>query len=240
MNQIIKPASVVDFNEIMKSSTVKYKTKLIQRLEAEFTEQDQRWYIANLYMYINYTKEDFPVDLENVYKLIGIVNKGNAKRLLINNFTENDDYKIFILPKEKQDKHGGSNAEQIMLTVDTFKTLCMIAKTENSKRIKKYYIQLENIYNKIIVEEYEEQQKLHQNELQTVQDELEVTKKTLAQESKHKNLLLRRRWQEFDQDNTVYIYSDGGDNLKIGQTKHIKDREKFYSKVSKIGEIVYI
>ena len=44
-----------------------------------------------------------------------------------------------------------------MLNIDTFKNLCMIAKTERGKEIRKYYVKLENIYNEIIKEELEQQ-----------------------------------------------------------------------------------
>ena len=46
-------------------------------------------------MYINYhPTNEYPINLENVYKMIGFANKGNAKRTLINNFEENKDFMI--------------------------------------------------------------------------------------------------------------------------------------------------
>lgn len=47
-----------------------------------------------------------------------------------------------------------------MLNVDTFKNLCMLAKTDKGKQIRKYYVKLENIYNQIIKEEIESKDKL--------------------------------------------------------------------------------
>lgn len=49
-----------------------------------------------------------------------------------------------------------------MLNVDTFKNLCMVAKTAKGKEIRKYYVQLENIHNKIIKQEIEQQKRLLQ------------------------------------------------------------------------------
>ena len=54
-----------------------------------------------------------------------------------------------------------------MLNTDTFKNMCMLVKTEKSKQIRKYYVKLENIYNRIITEEIEEQE----NRLQVLQSE---------------------------------------------------------------------
>ena len=36
-----------------------------------------------------------------------------------------------------------------MLNIDTFKSLCMLAKTDKGKEIRRYYVKLENIHNKI-------------------------------------------------------------------------------------------
>jgi hypothetical protein len=56
----------------------------------------------------------YPINLENVFKMIGFANKGNAKRTLENNFTKDEDYKIISIKNnlEKQllrtEKLGGS------------------------------------------------------------------------------------------------------------------------------------
>jgi hypothetical protein len=140
---------------------------------------------------------EFPIYLENVYKLIGFSNKGNAKSTLVNNFIENVDYKISLLRTQKrshtkggenlasayaeaswggankdksfaapygeaknnEENRGGSNKEIIMLNVDTFKNLCMLTKTEKAKQIRTYYIKLENMFNKLLKQEMEENKK---------------------------------------------------------------------------------
>lgn len=40
---------------------------------------------------------DYPINLENVYKMIGFANKGNAMKTIKNNFTKNEDYKVTLL-----------------------------------------------------------------------------------------------------------------------------------------------
>jgi anion-transporting ArsA/GET3 family ATPase len=94
-----------------------------------------------------------------------------------------------VLPKE-QSSWGGSGGEEIMLNIDTFKNMCMLVKTEEAKKIRKYYVKLENIYNKIVKEEQqkqlEEKEQLHQIELEEKdkliehkQKELEFTQQQL-------------------------------------------------------------
>lgn len=104
--------------------------------------------------------------------MVGFAHKKNAKRTLENNFTEGEDYKITVFPREHnivslpteqnlEHKNVGSRPEEtILLNIDTFKNLCMMAKTQKGKEIRKYYVKLENIYNEIIKEEIEENERL--------------------------------------------------------------------------------
>jgi hypothetical protein len=105
---------------------------MINLINTEFTESQQQWHIENLYIYMNYhPTNDHPINLKNVFHMIWFANKGNAKRTLENNFTNDEDYKITILPSEK----GQIARKDIMLNIDTFKSLCMLAKTDKGKEI---------------------------------------------------------------------------------------------------------
>jgi len=118
----------INFNELVKNSNVNLsssvQTKMTTIINDEFTEEQQQWYIANLFMYMNYhPTNDYPINLEHVFKMIGFANKENAKRTLKNNFTKDEDYKTLLVRKDEQ-KHtdetrGGHNQEDVMLNVDT-------------------------------------------------------------------------------------------------------------------------
>ena len=168
-SELITPETI-NFTELVKSSNTSlklsddYQSKMITLLNTEFTEQESQWYITNLYIYLNYhPTNDYPINLENVYKMLGFANKGNAMKTIKSNFIKDEDYKTLLFPMEKQkqtdETRGGHNKEDIMLNVDTFKNLCMIAKTAKGKEIRKYYVKLENIYNKLIKEELNNQKK---------------------------------------------------------------------------------
>jgi hypothetical protein len=54
MNQIIK-TETIDFNALVSKSVTlseNIQSKMINILNKEFTEEQLRWYIANLYIYI--------------------------------------------------------------------------------------------------------------------------------------------------------------------------------------------
>ena len=167
---IIKPKTV-NFSELVKNSStilsLDLQSELIDSLNEHFNQEEQRWFISNLYMYINYhPTTDFPINLEDVYKMVGFSTKANTMKSIKNNFTENDDYKIVFFRMEEnlvnEKNVGGRPTENVMLNVDAFKNLCMIAKTENGKKIRKYYVKLETIYNELIKKQLIEQKLLLQ------------------------------------------------------------------------------
>lgn len=164
MNQIIAPKSI-NFTELVKNAnttlSLNIQTRMIDILNKEFTEEEQQWYIANLYIYMHYhPTNDYPINLEDVFKMIGFANKENAKRTLKNNFTNDEDYKVALVRRDERKNEGGFNKEDIMLNIDTFKNLCMLAKTKKGKEIRRYYVKIENIYNELIKEEIEQQKNL--------------------------------------------------------------------------------
>jgi phage anti-repressor protein len=223
----IVPKSI-NFNELVKSSNTTFslnvQTQLVEKLNTNFTEEEQQWYVANLYMYLNYhPTNDYPINLENVYKMLGFANKGNAMKTIKSNFTKDEDYKVALFHTEKRKNEGGYNKEDIMLNVDTFKNLCMIAKTEKGKQIRKYYVKLENVYNETINDEIRQSKQ----ELIKTQKELVTLKK-----------LKTNKWYNQTPGDTIYAIKVNN-IIKIGKTRDIKSREAHYTQ-NQCGDMFYI
>lgn len=81
-----------------------------------------------------------------------------AKQLLERNFTIDTDYKLLLYNEVKQTNktRGGHNKETLLLSVKTFKSLCLKACTKQADKIHEYYIKLEETLNNIIEEENSE------------------------------------------------------------------------------------
>jgi phage anti-repressor protein len=250
MNQIIAPKTI-NFNDLVKNSnttlSLNLQTKMTTILNEEFTEEQQQWYIANLFMYMNYhPTNDYPINLEDVFKMIGFANKGNAMKTIKSNFVKDEDYKTIIFRTEKNKLHEetrGRKEETVMLNIDTFKNLCMFAKTQQGKEIRKYYVKLENIYNKIIKEEIENQKLLLEKEKENTQKLLKEKEKELSKEKTLRNKMLNRRCFDVEDGEYVYLYQDILGNsdslLKIGKSTKLINREEFYSNINKSGGIVF-
>ena len=104
-NELVIPKTV-NISELVKNNNISLslvaQSDMIDSLNEEFTEQQSQRYLANFYLFLNYhPTNDFPVNLENVYRDLGFANKGNAMKTIKNNFTKDEDYKIVIFRTEK-------------------------------------------------------------------------------------------------------------------------------------------
>jgi len=186
-------------------------------------------FLASFYCYLKYdNKNDFVIDLDNVWKWLGFQQKYHAKYLLEKQFIINSDYKIFAHEASgaKKNVRGGHNKEIIMLNVDTFKKFCLKAGTKKADEIHDYFIKLENIMFEITKEESEElKQQLQQLEDKKNQEfQLNLAKQKILEREK---VLLK----EYAQSGAiVYIikvksFENGEYIVKIGHSaKGIQNR----------------
>jgi hypothetical protein len=165
--------NLIESNPITKLNG-NYQSKLIEKVKNHFTEYEQQMFIASFYCYLNCDyKNDFVIDLDNIWKWLGFSNKANAKILLEKQFTLNVDFTNLLLLQQKQEPatHGGHNKETFMLNINTFKKFCLKAGTKKADEIHDYFIKLENVLQEILFEESEElKQQLLQVKDQTAKE----------------------------------------------------------------------
>ena len=152
----------------------------------------------------------------------------NEKIQKNNEFINNNDEKLASQVGEasfsindtvESKKHGGHNKEIILMSVKTFKKLCMISQTSKAEIVQEYYLKMEEILQdymeKIIQEEKIEKQKLL--------TDLSITKEKAFLE-RHQALLtgfshmkLVYMIHMFDMENGKYV-------IKLGRTDDLRDR----------------
>lgn len=119
--------NLIENNPITKFSG-DYQSKLIEKVKNNFTNYEQQVFLSSFYCYLKYdSKNDFVIDLDNVWQWLGFGQKVNAKRVLEKNFLVNKDYKLSLcqLAKQTNQTKGGHNKETFLLNVETFKKLCL-------------------------------------------------------------------------------------------------------------------
>jgi len=170
-----------------------YQSKLIEKVKNNFTNYEQQLFLSSFYCYLKYdTKNDFVIDLDNVWKWLGFSQKIKAKQMLEKNFTINKDYRFLLYHEVKQDgqTHGGHNKEIFMLNVETFKKFCLKAGTKKADEVHEYFIKLENIMFEITKEESEELKKqvmqLENKNKETEEKVVKQNEKTLLEKFSYK------------------------------------------------------
>ena len=212
-----------------------YQSKLVEKVKNSFTEYEQQIFLTSFYCYLKYDyKNDYVIDLDNMWKWLGFNSKFNAKRLLENYFKIDIDYKKSLLQSEKQPNvKGGHNKEIFMLNIKTFKLFCIKAGTKKADEIHEYFIKLEEILQEVLMEESNEL-KLQLEQQQTEMQLLENKKKQEYEIKLAKQKVLEREkilLKEYGEIGAIiYIikvktYENGQYIIKIGESrKGIKNR----------------
>jgi len=86
---------------------------------------------------------DFVINIEPISKWL-ILRKDSIKKTLSESYRENIDYKVSI----NKSVSAGRPREDIYLTPDCFKRICMLTKSEKGEEVRSYYIQLEKHIDK--------------------------------------------------------------------------------------------
>ena len=213
MNTTLNIVELIENNPIARLSNT-YQNKLLAKIKTNFTDNEQQLFIASFYCYLNYDqKNDFVIDLDNIWKWLGYNQKIKAKDLLEKNFMIEKDYKLLLSQSTQQKKHirGGHNKETIMLNIRTFKRLCLKAGTTKADEIHEYYIKLEETLQEVIQEE--------SNELRL---QLEKKDKLLETSEIDKIKIREKTLLEQFPNNTQCVYYGIIDNVSSKNEKLIK------------------
>jgi phage anti-repressor protein len=93
------------------------------------------------------SQEPYPVDFDQAWQWIGYSTKQKAREALEKNFEDGIDYTSFNLTVKRE--IGATNKIQINLTIDCFKSFCMMAGTGKGKEVRRYYLEIEKKYLEI-------------------------------------------------------------------------------------------
>jgi len=225
---------LIENNPITKLSA-SYNNKLLTKIKENFTETQQKLFVASFYCYLNCDqKNDFIIDLDNVWKWLEFSTKQKIILLLKKHFVIDKDYKSLLNLEVKQKKgtgKGGHNKQKYMLSVKTFKSMCLKAGTKKADEIHDYYLKLEELIHEVSDEESNDLRlQLEQHQEQTVIE---------------KELLVERTLISQFPVNTQCVYygkidnKSGGipnskmyheDLIKFGQSNNLGERVKSHKK----------
>lgn len=223
MNSSLDIVELIENNPITRLSNT-YQNKLITKIKGSFTDTEQQLFVTSFYCFLNYNqRNDFVIDLDNVWKWLGFSSKFNSKRMLEKHFIIDTDYKCLLLNLEEQvsHTHGGHNKETILMNIRTFKLFCLKAGTKKAEQIHEYYIKLEETLQEIVQEESDE-----------LKLQLENKDKEIEKKDTEKNKIRERTIIENFPNNQQCVYygyidnvSDSNEKLvKFGNSNNLKNR----------------
>lgn len=175
---------LIENNPITKLSN-HYNVKLLTKIKENFTDFEQQLFLSSFYCYLNCDpKNDFVIDLDNVWKWLDFCQKQRAKELLEKYFVIDKDYKCLLTVESEQKKsRGGHNIKKILLNINTFKKICLKAGTKKADEIHDYYIKLEELIQTVINEESIELKLQLENIVSISEKEKEILKeKTIVEQ----------------------------------------------------------
>lgn len=88
----------------------------------------------------------FPVDFDAAWQWLGYASKQTAKDKLLRNFDRGEDFSSISI----KTPHGGRPSEFIKLSLDCFKSFCMMAGTEKGKEVRRYFLQCERQLKQVV------------------------------------------------------------------------------------------
>jgi phage anti-repressor protein len=83
---------------------------------------------------------DFVIDLDVLSKWLGGY-KSNIKDTLLKSYTKDIDYIV----SKSNEKTNGRPRENILLTPDCMKRLCMLSRTKKAEEVRTYFLDLEKL-----------------------------------------------------------------------------------------------
>ena len=119
-----------------KSRTGRPMTNNIVSIKSDISELLDQWLEAEQ------NGEQFPVPFDDAWKMAGYSNKANAKRALLD-LTRGEDFSSVLMNKPSSNASKVSRSQYIKLTCDAFKSFCLMAKTEEGKMTRAYFIDAE-------------------------------------------------------------------------------------------------
>jgi phage anti-repressor protein len=129
----------------MANGIVKFDDYLT-KLASAFTDEERELFVNSFALHMKHRKDPnaFVINIEDVVTWLGFSRKDKVVHLL-KHFDEEVDFSTAPSTEGAVFRGGGHNKECIMLSVKTFKKMCMIAKTTKADQVRNYHIKMEEV-----------------------------------------------------------------------------------------------
>lgn len=168
----------------------------------------QKFFVDSFLVTLTDKTVKFPVSWKDAQAWLGYGRKDTFKTFYTTNLEKGVDYEVFQCAPENP--LGGRPSEDVSFTVDAFKRLGMLAKTERGMQVREYYLRLEKL--------------VFQYSTRQLQDQLEETKRAkavavhnaLIQGHTNRGVVYMTRMKQVDTERYI---------VKIGWSDDVEERD---------------
>src|SRR5687768_16156473 len=107
---------LIEKSVITRALSQDYQSDLIKKIKSKLSDKEQQIFSCYYFCHLNYNKDDFTIDLNNIWKYLGYDRRNQAITAIKKYFVDTIDYKI-VADEEK-------TKSTILLTIGAYKKLC--------------------------------------------------------------------------------------------------------------------
>jgi hypothetical protein len=196
-------------NEIILNNNSLEDDDMIKLIYDNFLESDMELFKSNYQIYLEYknnknNNNSFVVNIDNIYKLIGLCSKEQTKILLSKYFILKKDFIIIN--------------ELVLLTINCLKKFCIKIDTEEADNLYNNYIKMEDMINKYI------EIKHNKNSIEK-ENLLHIKNKIIEEKDNQIKNIKEMKYDEAIKVGSIYLLSTDKPNIiKCGRTKNSVDK----------------
>ena len=194
-------------NEIILNNNSLEDDDMIKLIYDNFLESDMELFKSNYQIYLEYRNNNnsFVVNIDNIYKLLGLCSKEQIKTLLSKYFILNKDFIIIN--------------ELVLLTINSFKKFCIKVDTEEADNLyNNNYIKMEDVISKYIEIKHKKNSIEKENLLQ-------IKNKIIEEKDNQIKNIKEMKYDEAIKVGSIYLLSTDKPNIiKCGRTKNSVDK----------------
>jgi len=165
---------------------------------------------------VDFAAEEFPISGLDAMKWLDYGRSDNFKRFCKKHLVEDVDYKVLL--RAEENPLGGRPAEDFRFTVESFKDLCMLAGTDQGRRVRGYYRALEKVHGEYFKRMHAETRTL----LITSAEDARIQR----EDDVHRALMNGMKGRAVTYLAVVKHLDDGWFIVKVGETDDVDDRSK--------------
>ena len=139
----------IDLIDLIENNPIKlngvYDNTLLNVIQTEFNESQQKLYIAFSYCQFNFDEiNDYIIDVSNIWEWLGFAKKSEVIDTIQENYLQNKDYIIMY-----HKMNDNEIEESYLLNMNTFRTFCNITKTKKTIEINNFFKLLKMVCEKV-------------------------------------------------------------------------------------------